>query len=261
MRKHVLYLLLFLPCLGIGQQVCDSAIRPFQPGEEILYTVYYNWKFVWIPAGQVRFTMSENPDHIEFEVIGKSFPSYDSFFQVDDRYVSKVEKTSLLPYQFVREVHEGSYHRYDSLSMDQETFAVKEYFGKTKETAREFNFQLDKVMHDMVSVIYYLRTIPIETYQPGNKIPVHIFFDKEEFDLDVNFLGMEKKKIRDLGKFDTYHLQPELIDGYVFKEGDLMDIWLSSEGNRLPLLIESPISYGSIKAVLTRTKGTKYELE
>jgi len=242
---------------GDGQQV-DWDKLPYQDGEEIIYTVYYNWGFIWIPAGEVKFEVIEEIDRLEFQVTGISFSTYDAIFTVRDYYISQVDKQSLYPYNFKRDIHEGNYIRFDSISFDQRRRKLTEFFGRSRETAKRFDFEVERVVHDMVSAIYHLRTMPVETFEKGYKIPFDIFFDKEHFSLNINYIGQEKKKIRDLGKCNTYHLQPELIDGYVFSEGDLMDIWVSDEGNRLPLQIESPITYGSIKAILYSAKGLKH---
>lgn len=251
-------LLLSFSFTVIGQEINWEEL-PYQEGEEIIYTVYYNWGFIWVPAGEVKFEVKEIDEGLEYKATGRSFSNYDAIFKVRDYYVSHVDKQSLYPYSFKRDIHEGKYIRFDSISFDQEEKNLVEHFGKTRETAKPFSFEIDRVVHDMVSAIYHLRTRPVETYEKGEQIPIDLFFDKELFSLNINYLGKEKKKIKDLGKCNTYHLQPELIDGYVFSEGDLMDIWVSDEGNRLPLLIESPITFGSVKAILYSAKGLKHE--
>jgi hypothetical protein len=40
-----------------------------------------------------------------------------------------------------------------------------------------------------------------------------------------------------------------------------MVVWVSQDGNRIPVLIESPIKVGSIKAVLNAYENLKYPLE
>jgi len=257
--KYLLYLIVLTVCLCVldvpkAQAQVDWTQLPYSDGEEIIYTIYYNWKFVWVPAGEVRFRVTEKAEHLEFDVTGKSFSSYDSFFKVRDYYTSEVNKETLMPIRFTRDVLEGNYQRFDSLSFRHCDNLVEEYFGKTRETAKAFEFFISEVAHDMVSIIYHLRTYPIESFEKDDKIPVEIFFDKELFQLDVNFRGKVKKKIKGMGKQSAYHFQPDLVDGYVFSEGDVMDIWISDDGKRLPLLIESPIKYGSIKAVLTKVR-------
>ena len=101
-----------------------------------------------------------------------------------------------------------------------------------------------------MSAIYNIRTEELESYSDGDQIPVDIFFDKEFFAINVKFNGIKTRKIKGLGKMSTYHLQPALIDGYVFSEGDVMDIWVSVDGNQIPLMIESPITIGSVKSLV-----------
>jgi len=236
--------------------------KPFQDKEKVVYKVYYNWKFVWVPAGEVTFFVNEKGDHYEFNVHGKSYPSYDSFFEVRDYYVSRTEKENLIPHNFRRDILEGNYKRYDSISFNQVDYSLIEKFGKTKATAEDFNFQLEDKVLDMVSSIYYLRSLPIEQYSVQSQIPINIFFDKEHFTVKLNKLAeKKKKKIKNVGTLLTTHMQAELISGYVFQEGDVMDIWISDDANRIPVLIESPISFGSVKAVLKSVDNLKYPSE
>ena len=227
---------------------------PFADGEELTYKIYYNWGFIWIPAGEVKFSVQEKKDHLQYLITGKTYEAYDAFFKVRDYYLSEVDKETLRPNNFRRDILEGNYVRFDSIVFNQETHALKEYFGKSRVEAKEFKFQLEDVVHDMVSVIYHLRKQPVDSYEVGERIPLEIFFDKEFFKLDVVYKGLTKKRIKNRGKMKVYHLQPELIDGYVFSEGNLMDIWVSNDDLKVPLQIESPISIGSVKAVLTSVK-------
>lgn len=267
MIHSLLFVIVFLGGLNVqalSQDVTkvkhvDWASLPYTAGEVITYTVYYNWGILWVPAGEVKFETDECDEFLTFRVTGRSFSSYDNVFKVRDYYISRVDKETLLPVEFKRDILEGNYVRFDSIGFQQDDSTLVEYFGKTKETAKRFDFEVGKLVHDMVSVIYDLRTTEVEKMTAGDRIPVSLFFDKTLFDLDVNFLGLKKKKIKNVGKCSSYHLQPELIDGYVFKEDDLMDIWVSTDGNRIPLLIESPITIGSVKAIISGTSNLKYE--
>ena len=69
---------------------------------------------------------------------------------------------------------------------------------------------------------------------------------------------MEDKRIHGMGKQKAIHLSPELIAGETFNADAKMHIWASADQNKIPLLIESPVSVGSIKAVLVNQKGLKY---
>jgi len=85
--------------------------------------------------------------------------------------------------------------------------------------------------------------------------------DKEVWPLKVRYKGEEAdKKIKGLGRFDTMIFSPEVILGEVFTEQSKMNVWVTNDFNRVPLLIESPVSVGSVKAVLKSYEGLKYHM-
>ncbi|MEM1221043.1 MAG: DUF3108 domain-containing protein, partial [Bacteroidota bacterium] len=85
--------------------------------------------------------------------------------------------------------------------------------------------------------------------------------DKEEWPLKVTYMGTESnKKVKGGDRYNTYLFSPETIAGSVFNEGDRMKVWVSQDANRLPVLIESPVSVGSVMVVLKDYKGLRHEL-
>lgn len=116
-------------------------------------------------------------------------------------------------------------------------------------------------MQDIVSNMYYMRNLDTDHMRKGEQIGINMFFDKEAYPLNVIYGGTENKEIKDLGEFDAIKLIPELVEGKVFKKGDHMTMWVSNDRNKIPLLIESPVSVGSIKAVLKSYSGLKYKLD
>ena len=49
------------------------------------------------------------------------------------------------------------------------------------------------------------------------------------------------------GKFNAIKLKPLLLKGSVFEGGEKMTIWVSDDGNHIPVRVESPIIVGSLK--------------
>jgi hypothetical protein len=52
-----------------------------------------------------------------------------------------------------------------------------------------------------------------------------------------------------------------VIAGNVFKDDAKMTVWVSDDQNRIPVLIESPVSVGSVKMVLKEYWGLKYDFK
>jgi len=242
-------------------ELCQIDNHSFQGGEKLRYKIYYNWKFIWVPAGEVEFAVEENDTHFNVQVIGKSYPAYESVFKVDDFYASRIDKSTLLPEYFLRDVEEGDYNRYDSILFDQKNLHITSHWGKQRADAEKNEFDAEGCVQDMVSILYFVRNLAYEEFENKSVIPVQIFFDKEFYPLKMEINKREKKKIKGMGKFKTIKLIPEAVDGHVFDEETKMDVWISDDQNRIPLLIESPLKIGSAKAVLIKQEGLRYPLD
>ena len=237
---------------------CATPNTSFTDGEVLHYIAYYNWKLLWVPAGEVKFTIEEDSSEYKYIVRGKSFSSYDNFFRVNDYYATTVDKTTMLPKSFVRYVEEGDYRKFDSLTFDHKNLLVHSLNGRTKATAKEKSFEIDSCALDLLSVMYSLRNINTSSYTPGQSIDITMFLDEEIFPIHIGYDKKEKKSIKNLGKYNTLLIHPELVVGNVFKEGDKMNIWVSDDENKVPLMIESPVTVGSVKAVLQSYSGLRH---
>lgn len=236
---------------------CTPPEAPFSVGEEVIYKLYYHLAPLWLAAGEVTFKVEDDGDNYHLSAIGKTYPFYEWFFKVRDEYHSYVNKKTLLPVVSIRDIEEGSYRLYERIYFDHQTGEAISDRGKSKENLKRTVYSPGHCMHDMLSVIYYMRTLEYDQFSKGQLIPVEIFMDKEVWPLDVEYLGKEKEtKIKGQGSYSTIRFSPEVIEGYIFRKDTRMSVWVSDDDIRLPLLIESPVSVGKIKAVLKNPYDT-----
>jgi Protein of unknown function (DUF3108) len=231
----------------------------FQAGEELVYKIYYNLNFVWIPAGEVTFKVADKNTEYHISATGRTYSSYEWFFKVRDSYDSYVDKNTLLPNMSIRDVNEGKYTQYSKVAYDQN--AKKAFFerGDDKNNIKaKGTLDTKDLMHDVLSILYYCRSLDYDNASVGQEYPVNVLLDEAIYPLKYRILSKEDKKIRDLGKWATLKLSPKLISGNMFKEGTEMKVWASNDANKVPLMIETPVSVGSVKIVLKTWKGLKY---
>jgi Protein of unknown function (DUF3108) len=243
----------------------QTAVSPsnicFQHGEELTYKLYYNLNFVWVPAGEVTFKVADESSKFKIAAIGRSYSSYDWFFKVRDNYYTDLDKTTMLPTRSVRDVSEGGYRLYDAVTYDQKNkVAYYERGNSVSDIEKKGKLNLSGAMHDIISAIYYTRTMDFSKMSTGQTFPVKILLDENTYPLSVKYLGTEIKTIKDLGKYNTMKFSPQVVSGTVFSEGSQMKVYATNDANKLPLLIESPVSVGSVKAVLKSYKGLKYAM-
>lgn len=269
--SSLFFLTAFVPGHNTGANVAAPVLQSsppegnesFKDGEELVYKIYYNLNFIWVAAGEVTFKVFDEGKQFHYQALGRTYSSYEWFYTVKDDYNSWVDKASYLPNYSERNVQEGKYTIFEKISFDHSARKSTVWRAKKRgqqETQTEHNIKSDA--HDVLSVLYYLRTLEFQDKKEGYAVPFTVFMDKEEFPLSMRYMGKDsKKKVHGMGHYRTLQFQPEVIVGNVFSEDSKMKVWVSDDANKIPLLIETPISVGSVKMVMKSYKGLKFDFK
>jgi hypothetical protein len=230
---------------------CFAPDIAFRGGEKLTYKILYQLGAITIAAGEVTFSVSDEGEQYRVVAIGKTYASYEKIFKVDDHYEAVLDKKTLLPLVSIRKVHEGNYHLYDKVVFNQKTHEAISYRGKNDTDATPMNIEMSNCMHDLISIIYFSRNVDFKNLEKDSYFPIAIFMDRTEYSLRVQYKGEQKNlKIRNKKKENALFFAVQAVDGRVFPSGAEVQIWVSDNAAHTPLLIASPLSVGSVKAVL-----------
>jgi hypothetical protein len=235
----------------------------FKPGEKMVFRVAYTWSAFWLNAGEISFKLAETDLNggptLHVRVDGETYKSYEWFYKVKDRYETYMHQESLLPQLFIRDANEGGF-----IIKEDYTFNHGETKVYTKdyrhEPVKQDTFQTVPRVHDVVSAIYYARTIDYSKYKAGDKIPIDIFIDGKTYSIHITFLGRDRIKTK-AGKFDVLIIRPSLIDNDLFEADDEMTIYVTDDKNKIPVRVESPLTVGWVKADLIGYGGLAHPFE
>lgn len=231
--------------------LCNTNNTAFIEGESLTISVFYAALGVYIKAGILtlnvdKTTLNGVPVY-HAKAYGRTLSGYDWVFKVRDTYESYMTTSTLQPLKFSRNVWEGKYKKQENYS----------FSGGNIITTGNGRYRVPDCTLDVVSVVYQARNIDFSNISVGEKIPIRIFIDEEVHNLYVRYAGKETVKTK-FGTFRSIKLKPLLTEGNTFKGGEKMTIWLSDDGNRVPLRIESALAVGSAKADLIGYKNLRY---
>lgn len=239
-------------------EFCTINNEAFQSGEKLTYKVYYNLNFVWVPAGEVVFSVTDQNNMLRLSATGRTYKSYEWFFKVRDLYEVFVDKTTMQPVMSVRDIKEGSFTLFHRQTFDFIKKQVTVESGSTREKTEKEKFNFQGCVHDIVSMIYFARNLDPGDYKKDQKIPIKVFMDKQTYGINVHFKGKEAKHdFKEVGIFKTYKFSPEMVTGGVFKDPASMNIYCTDDKNRIPLMIESSLAVGSVKVMLSKVEGIR----
>ena len=233
---------------------CGIKNTAFVAGEQITYHVYYSVIGAYILAGTGIFTNTleiyNNRPVYHIVGDGKTNPSYDWIYRVRDKYESFIDTATLQPLKFIRNVNEGGYKIYETIT-----------FNKDANTAvtNKGVYKMPECVQDVVSAMYYARNVDFNKYKAEDKIPFKMFLDNEVFDMYIRYLGKETIKTQ-YGRFKAIKFKPLLLKGTIFEGGEKMTVWVSDDPNHVVLRVESPIVVGKVKVDMMGYKNLKHPL-
>lgn len=241
-------LLLLLPLSIFSQKAYES-------GEWFKFRIHYgpfNASFATLEVKDARLN-----DRNVYHVIGKgkSTGLLHLFFKVDDNYETFIDKRTNLPHKFIRKIDEGGYTKDVEIDFDQDQ-NIAYVFDKKRNTKTTYT-TAGKVQ-DMISAFYYVRNdINTNRLETGDEFNVNMFFDKENHDFKLKFLGREVINTK-FGKIATLKFKPYVLAGRVFEEKESLTIWVSDDKNKMPVKISANLAVGSLEADLEEFKGLKH---
>jgi hypothetical protein len=238
--------------IGSAQPLMAVKNTSFIRGEKLKFKAYYD-SFVTgkVTAGiatlEVKFEDKKIDGRSTYHIIGegKSKGAFNLFFKVNDRFESYTDEEYLVPWTFIRNTREGDYVMNDEVRFNQ-------YSGNF--SSRKANKKMKPGTHDIFSAFYYCRTLDFSNLKMGDRFPVSFLLDDSVYVSLIEFAGREDVKIS-LGTFHCLKFKPMVATGHVFSQPYAMDIWITDDPNRMPVLAKSAVVVGSVKLELTEYKG------
>lgn len=258
-RILIIFFLITTGCKSaFNQDLRIIGNNAFDRGEELYFEVYYQ-SFVTgkVKAGYANLKVSKTEKKFfgrsTYHVVGegKSVKAFDWFFKVRDRFESYFDESAFIPYYFIRNTREGGYKKDDEVTFDH-------YNGKA--ISRKKSKSIPPNIQDIISAVYYMRTIDISNYKQGDMIPVPFYLDDSAYVSVVRFNGREKIKTS-LGEFKCLSFDPMVATGNVFSNPYPMRIWVTDDRNMIPIMARSEVVVGSVKAELIEYRNLRNPLE
>lgn len=243
---------------------CPVSNNVFGDGEQISYTVSYNWGPVWVNAGQVTFgAKSESfrgKPAWHLSGTGQSFTSYDLLFKVRDYYDSWIDPESFRSFHFKRYIYEGGYTLLNTLDFDHSSQKVVSNTKRNNHAQQTDTMAVLPCAFDMLSAIYYTRTLDLAALKPEEKKHVTVLIDDAYYEIYIRPLGKENVESADGTRYRCIKFAAKMVQGTIFKGEEDVLVWVTDDANRVPIYIEAKIIVGTIKACLKEAKGLRRPL-
>jgi hypothetical protein len=229
----------------------------FQRGEFLKYRVFYDsWITYWMTAGYGTTEIDTATVEINgretyhITVHGNSANVFNVFFKVRDKFETFMDSEGLMPLKFIRYTREGGYKKDDTVFFDHQAL---------KATSMRKVKDITPYVQDIVSAFYYVRNMDFDTAEVGDKYNVDFFLDDSLYHSEIIFQGRGWVKT-DFGKLSCLKFKPLVAVGEVFTDPYPMEMWVTDDKNKIPVLMRSAVFIGSVKIELVEYRGLRWPL-
>ncbi len=229
----------------------DPRQLPFQPGEKLKFDL--KWEFVKAGEATLQVLPAETVGDVRayhFQMTAETTSFVDVFYKVRDRVDAFVDTDVTRSLLYKKKQREGKTHRDILVQFDWEKkLAQYTNFNKPKPPV-----ELLPGTFDPLSAFYFARTVAPAT---GLDLQRPVTDGKDVVMGKVEFVRQERIEVN--GKtYDTFLVEPEIQHiGGVFEKSDdaKIQVWLTADHRRIPVLIKSKVIVGSFRAELKSAVG------
>lgn len=221
---------------------------PFRPGEKLTYEI--SWSNL-VQAGTAvlevgKAETSAGTPAYRCVSTAKSSGFLSRFYKVSDTVISVIDGHTLSSLSFRLDQNHGKRHKQREMLFNHEKGIVS-----VVSNGQHSTFAIPEDVQDPLSSLYSVRTR--KDFMVDKPIILNVHEDGKTWAVEVQTLGREKIKTV-LGEFNTIKLKTYPRYEGVFQNKGEIFIWLTDDARKIPVLMKSTISIGSIVSTLVDMK-------
>ena len=237
--------------LLIGCTLLLSLTLCAQEVENITMGIMYKWGIVNTEVAQASLTLEKaGADKFHGRMAVKSAPFFDVFYKMRENFQSWFMAEDFRPMEFIRDTYEGGYTATNHYIYDWKAGVIHSEVCYNKKEPEKLEIPLQGMSYDLVTLVYYLRSIDwVQTPVDEPRI-VPFAIDDTIFQVKVTYRGQERITVRRKGKYDALRFSCTVVAGALFPGDQELQVWFSDDDHHIPLAIMVPLKMGTMWAWL-----------
>jgi len=222
--------------------------RAFKSGERLQY--FISWSKI-LKAGVAtmevkRETTPQGRDVYRITSFARSAGIVSAFYRVRDVVQSVMDVKELCSLSYTVDQVHGKRKKKRKMLFDHEHKTVT-----VTENSRKNTYEIPVRAQDPLSSLYYARTR--DDLAAGNNIIVDIHEKDKTWSVEIQYIGKDTVTTS-AGEFKTFKVKTYPKYEGVFQHKGEIDIWLTDDYRRIPVLMKSKVALGSIVVTLEEMK-------
>lgn len=242
---------------------CKMKNTAFNGGENISFNLYYRYGLINAKGGVGSLittnTNYNGQDAYKISLMLNTTGMVGNIYTVQDTLLSYVNK-QLQPLLFTKDAFEGN-----DYSKERQLYTYKGNSISVR-AMRKFNgiLKFDEVVktgkctYDYLSLIAYARNLNFSGLHPGENLYVQFLSGRSFVNMYIRYKGTSKVKADDGKTYEAIQLTMIILDDAFEDKEEAINVALTNDSNKVPIIIDTKLKIGSIRAVMKSSKGLRH---
>jgi len=236
----------------------------FGKGEELEYKVSFGFLHVGRAITRIDnrvFNINARPCY-KIDAFGNTSDWMSWVAKVDDNWGAYIDTTTLATQVAYRKLKENNYRYEELANFDHDSHKVSVKV-KNKETGifeEKNKYDIPTNAKDLVGGFMLLRQIDFQRLHKGDTVTISGFFEDTSYYLKIMYLGKETIKTS-VGKIPCNIMKPIMPANKLFDGENSITVWISDDGNKIPVKIQAKMFIGHTGLELASFKGLRNQIK
>ncbi|WP_029906915.1 DUF3108 domain-containing protein [Prevotella sp. 10(H)] len=262
----IVILSVFISLQMQAQGKCKLNNIYFQAGEEMTYDLYFKYGLIHTKAGfSTLKTVAERYDNIDalkMTLHAQSTGTVRKLFSLSDTLSCYMTK-DLVPLAYIKNAAEGKDYTKERVkyTYSGDNISINAVRYKNGDFKFDETLTSQTCMYDMMSVVFYARTLDFSAMKNGQTTKVDFISGKKKVSMIIAYEGVETVEANDDKKYSCIKLTLSIMDDAFSDMKEAMKVYITNDNNRMPVRLDSKLNIGSTRAILKSYKGNKYPIQ
>jgi hypothetical protein len=237
---------------------------PFGRGEQLTYRA----KFGWFTVGSATTTIDKSLYRINqqpcyrVEGAGETASWVSVVAPVKDTFGAYIDTTRFSTQVAYRKLEEGDY-RFDEVATfdhQRKKVDVKVRDKETGQYGEPKQFDIPENAKDIIGGFMALRQLDFSKLRKNDTITLAGFFEDKSYFLKIMYKGHDVVQTK-VGRIACYKLVPVMPDNKLFDGENSITVWISQDGNQIPVKMQAKMFVGHTGLELEGFRGLRHQLK
>ncbi len=266
MQKYY-FILLIIILSAMGQQPANAQCKltntAFISGENVQYDLYFDFGIVSARAGSgsLQTTEANYRGESAFKTVMMLNTSglAGSLYAVNDTLTSYIDY-NLRPLLFTKEAKEGKDYSVERQSFTYKGDEISIRALRSRNNVERFDelVTTNKCTYDYLSVIAYVRNLDYTGMKAGDKHYIQFISGRKPVDMYINYLGTSSIKANNGKTYEVINISMTIHDDAFTNPKESLRASLTHDKNRIPVVIDTSLKLGSVRAVMRDVAGMRH---